>query len=70
MLLSWPCVVPPKLLPCSNRRPPLLQSRPPLLCWLPWLQVGLDFSTLVEGLLASSGWDEMTYVWNMNQAAV
>ena len=30
-------------------------------------QVGLDFSTLAEGLLASSGWDELTYVWNMNQ---
>lgn len=29
--------------------------------------VGLDFSTLVEGLVASSGWDEMTYVWNTQQ---
>ena len=25
--------------------------------------VGLDFSTLVEGLLASTGWDELTFVW-------
>ena len=25
--------------------------------------VGLDFSPLVEGLLASCGWDELTYVW-------
>ena len=25
--------------------------------------VGLDWSTLQEGLLASTGWDEMTYVW-------
>ncbi len=36
-----------------------------LRCAVP--QVGLDFSTLVEGLLASSGWDEMTYVWHTNQ---
>ena len=27
--------------------------------------VGLDWSTLVEGLLASCGWDEMTYCWHM-----
>jgi len=25
--------------------------------------VGLDFSTLSEGLLASTGWDELTFVW-------
>ena len=25
--------------------------------------VGLDFSTLDEGLLASTGWDELTFVW-------
>lgn len=25
--------------------------------------VGLDWSTLNEGMLASCGWDEMTYVW-------
>ena len=25
--------------------------------------VGLDASTLVDGLLASAGWDEMAYVW-------
>lgn len=25
--------------------------------------VGLDMSTLVEGLLASTGWDELVYVW-------
>ena len=25
--------------------------------------VGLDFSTLAEGLLASTGWDELTFVW-------
>ena len=31
------------------------------------MQVGLDFSTLVEGLLASSGWDEITYVWHTNK---
>jgi peroxin-7 len=28
--------------------------------------VGLDWSTLVEGLLASCGWDEMTFAWHMN----
>ena len=28
--------------------------------------VGLDWSPLVEGLLASCGWDEMTYCWHMN----
>ena len=26
--------------------------------------VGLDFSTLAEGMLASTGWDEWTYFWN------
>lgn len=25
--------------------------------------VGVDMSVLVEGLLASTGWDEMVYVW-------
>ena len=25
--------------------------------------VGLDASTLVDGLLTSAGWDEMAYVW-------
>ncbi|KAL9227855.1 hypothetical protein vseg_003498 [Gypsophila vaccaria] len=25
--------------------------------------VGIDMSVLVEGLLASMGWDEMVYVW-------
>lgn len=25
--------------------------------------VGIDMSVLVEGLLASTGWDEMVYVW-------
>ena len=25
--------------------------------------VGLDFSTLSEGMLASTGWDEMVYFW-------
>ena len=25
--------------------------------------VGLDASPLVDGLLASTGWDEMVYVW-------
>ena len=24
---------------------------------------GLDFSTLDEGVLASTGWDELTFVW-------
>jgi peroxin-7 len=28
--------------------------------------VGLDFSTLVEGMLASCGWDEMVHVWNQS----
>lgn len=28
--------------------------------------VGLDWSSLVEGLLASCGWDEMTYCWHMD----
>ena len=27
--------------------------------------VGLDFSALVDGLIASSGWDGLTYVWNV-----
>ncbi|KAL3145040.1 hypothetical protein ABBQ32_003532 [Trebouxia sp. C0010 RCD-2024] len=26
--------------------------------------VGLDFSTLAEGMLASTGWDEWTFLWN------
>ena len=26
--------------------------------------VGLDFSSLSEGMLASAGWDEMAFVWN------
>ena len=26
--------------------------------------VGLDFSSLSEGMLASTGWDELTYFWN------
>ena len=26
--------------------------------------VGLDWSTLAEGLLASCGWDEMTFTWH------
>ncbi len=25
--------------------------------------VGLDVSTLTEGMLASAGWDEMVWVW-------
>jgi len=25
--------------------------------------IGLDWSTLVEGLLASTGWDQMVYAW-------
>lgn len=28
--------------------------------------VGLDFSTLAEGVLASVGWDEMAFVWHSN----
>lgn len=28
--------------------------------------VGLSWSTLNEGMLASCGWDEMTYVWGSN----
>ena len=28
--------------------------------------VGLDWSPLREGALASCGWDEMTYVWDAN----
>ena len=27
--------------------------------------VGIDLSCLVEGLMASCGWDEMVYVWQM-----
>lgn len=26
--------------------------------------VGLDFSSLAEGMLSSAGWDESVYVWN------
>lgn len=26
--------------------------------------VGLDVSTLVDGLIASTGWDETVYVWH------
>lgn len=29
--------------------------------------VGLDWSTLVDGLLASCGWDEMIYCWHHSQ---
>jgi len=29
--------------------------------------VGLDWSSLVEGLLASCGWDEMTFAWHSSQ---
>ena len=28
--------------------------------------VGLDWSPLTEGMLASTGWDEMTYAWHTN----
>lgn len=28
--------------------------------------VGLDWSLLQEGLLASSGWDELVYVWHQS----
>ena len=28
--------------------------------------VGLDFSTLAEGVMASVGWDEMAFVWHQN----
>lgn len=28
--------------------------------------VGLDFSVLSEGMMASCGWDEMVHVWNQN----
>lgn len=31
--------------------------------------VGLDFSSLSEGMLASTGWDEMTYFWNQRENA-
>lgn len=30
--------------------------------------VGMDFSTLQEGLLASCGWDEQTFVWHQSEA--
>lgn len=30
--------------------------------------IGLDFSLLREGLLASTGWDEMTAVWHTSAA--
>ena len=29
--------------------------------------VGLDLSVLQEGMWASTGWDELVYVWNQNQ---
>ena len=29
--------------------------------------VGLDFSVLTEGLLASAGWDDTTWVWHQSQ---
>lgn len=29
--------------------------------------VGIDFSSLQEGLIASTGWDECTYVWHESQ---
>ena len=28
--------------------------------------VGLDFSTLTEGSLASTGWDERAFIWNLH----
>lgn len=28
--------------------------------------VGLDVSSLVEGMVASTGWDEMVYVWRQD----
>ena len=28
--------------------------------------VGLDFSVLAEGVIASTGWDEMAYVWRQD----
>lgn len=28
--------------------------------------VGLDFSTLAEGVMASVGWDEMAFVWHQS----
>ncbi|KAK3255722.1 peroxisomal targeting signal 2 receptor [Cymbomonas tetramitiformis] len=28
--------------------------------------IGLDVSSLVEGMVASTGWDAMVYVWNQN----
>ena len=28
--------------------------------------VGLDFSSLLEGMLASCGWDEMCHVWHQD----
>lgn len=33
----------------------------------PPAQVGLDFSVLTEGLLASAGWDDTTWVWHQSQ---
>ena len=27
--------------------------------------MGLDFSVLVDGLVASTGWDESVYVWRL-----
>lgn len=29
--------------------------------------VGLDFSVLQEGMMASCGWDELTYLWHQSQ---
>ena len=29
--------------------------------------VGLDFSTLSEGVMASVGWDEMAFVWHQDR---
>ena len=28
--------------------------------------VGLDFSSLIEGMLASTGWDELAFAWHQN----
>ncbi len=28
--------------------------------------VGLDFSVLAEGVIGSTGWDEMAYVWRQD----
>ncbi len=58
-------------LPCSC----MAHSPSPLLCMLAcsWehhteFAVGLDWSMLVDGLLASAGWDEQVAVWHKDQA--